>query len=69
MADSNLKSMGFGRLSTVLAGVIIGLIQTKGYILSDEWIQTINSLVSIVCTPETFDMVVQGIALTWVKCN
>ena len=57
--------MAVGRLSTVLAGLIIAFFQTKGLIFSTEQIQSINSLVSIVCTPETFDMVVQGIALAW----
>ncbi len=65
MADSIKTSVVFGRLSTVLAGLIIGLIQAKGLILSDEKVQAINSLVGIICTPETFDMVVQGIALAW----
>lgn len=65
MADPIRTSMVFGRLSTFLAALIIGLIQAKGLILSDEKIQAINSLVSIMCTPETFEMVVQGIALAW----
>lgn len=65
MADSIKTSVVFGRLSTVLAGLIIGLIQSKGLLLSDDKVQVINSLVSVVCTPETFDMAVQGIALAW----
>jgi hypothetical protein len=65
MADPIRTSVVFGRLSTVLAGLIIGLIQSKGLILSDEKIQAFNSFVGVICTPETFDLIVQGIALAW----